>query len=193
MFARVSRLLALANLKQPYSGFSAPRFSTDPFAEAGAILGTPYSSTLADNITDTNANETLVFTRLSGPAWLTVAVNGTLTGTPGPGDLGTNTFTVRVTDSTGFSDDATVRIFVLNPAPPVMLPGLNVSGGNFNFQFTGTLGQHYRVEYTPVLPAPGPWQVVTDIVSLATSPLAVSVPTTNSVGFYRVALFRLDT
>ena len=188
-----TNVIAAANLRQPFYGFSAPRFNTDPLAEAGATLGTPYSSTLADNVTDTNANETLVFIRLSGPAWLTVAANGTLTGTPGPGDLGTNTFTVRVTDSTGFSDAATVRIFVLNPAPPVMLPGLNVSGGNFNFQFTGTLGQHYRVEYTPVLPAPGPWQVVTNIVSLATSPLAVSVPTTNSLGFYRVALFRLDT
>ena len=74
------------------------------------------------------------------------------------------------------------------------VPGLRAeyhrfnAGGNFNFQFTGTLGQHYRVEYSPELPAPGPWLVVTDIVSLATSPFAVSLPTTNGVGFYRVGL-----
>ena len=72
--------------------------------------------------------------------------------------------------------------------PPVIGSGANVSGGNFNFQFTGTLGSHYVVQYTPVLPAPGPWQTVTDIVSLATSPLAISAPATNSTGFYRVGL-----
>ena len=71
--------------------------------------------------------------------------------------------------------------------PPVIVSGPSISGGGFNFQFTGTLGQHYRVEYTPVLPAPGSWQVVTNIVSLATSPCSISAPATNSSGFYRVA------
>ena len=184
----VTNVIAAANLKQPYSGFSAPRFNADPFAESSAILGTPYSSTLADNVTDTNANESLVFTKLSGPAWLTVAANGNLTGTPDPGDLGTNTFTVRVTDSTGFSDDAAVQIFVLNPAPPVLVPGATVADGNFNFLFTGTLGQHYQVEFVPALPASGPWPVLTDIVSLVASPFSVIDPTTSTQRFYRVSL-----
>jgi len=72
--------------------------------------------------------------------------------------------------------------------PPVILPGLNAAGGNFSFQFTGTIGRHYRVEFTPVLPVVGSWLVITDIVSLATSPFAVSSPMTNSQGFYRVSL-----
>jgi len=71
-------------------------------------------------------------------------------------------------------------------APPVILPGVDVAEGNFRFQFSGTLGQHYRVEHTSILPAPSPWPVLTDIVSLAVSPFAVSDPATNAQGFYRV-------
>ena len=72
--------------------------------------------------------------------------------------------------------------------PPVIQSGTSVFSGNFQFQFAGTVGGHYRVEFTPVLPALGPWQVVTDIVSLASSPFAVAHPVTNSQGFYRVVL-----
>ena len=75
---------------------------------------------------------------------------------------------------------------VADLVPPVIVPGLGVSGGNFNFQFTGALGQHYRVEYTPVLPATDPWPVLTDIVSLATSPFTISDSITNNQRFYRV-------
>ena len=181
-----TNVIAAAYLKQPFSGFSAPRFNADPFTEAAAVVSSPYSNTLVDNVTDTNASETLLFTRLAGPAWLSVAPNGTLAGAPGPGDLGTNSFTVRVTDSAGFADEATMRVVVAIPAPPAILPGYSVGGGNFSLQFTGTVGQHYRVEYTPTLPAPGPWQVLTDIVSLSASPFTVSHPVTNSQGYYRV-------
>jgi hypothetical protein len=75
-----------------------------------------------------------------------------------------------------------------SPEPPVLLPGLHVAAGNIHFQFSGTLGQHYRVEFTPELPAVGSWQVITDIVSLAASPFEVSDSMTNSRGFYRVGL-----
>ena len=86
------------------------------------------------------------------------------------------------------STSSVVNITILTPAPPVISPGANVAGGNFNLQFTGTLGQHYRVEYTPVLPVTGSWQMVTDIVSLATSPFTISISVTNRTGFYRVGL-----
>jgi hypothetical protein len=83
---------------------------------------------------------------------------------------------------------AVASVTVVTPVPPVIEPGMNVSEGNFNFQFSGVPGRHYRVEWTPKLPAPGPWQVVTDIQSLATSPAAVSVAATNGSAFYRVGL-----
>ena len=180
-----TNVIAAANLRHPFSGFAAPYFSADPLAKPSATVGLSYLASLGGDVTDANSGETFFFTRLAGPAWLNLAPNGGLSGTPGTGDQGTNSFTVRVMDSTGLTDDATLRIVVINPAPPVILPGLNVSGGNFNFQFTGTAGLHYRVEYTPVLPAPGAWLVLTDIVSLAISPLTISDPATNPQRYYR--------
>ena len=67
---------------------------------------------------------------------------------------------------------------------PAFLPGLGWANGNFAAQFAGTLGQHYRVEYTADLSAPNAWQVLTDIVSLATSPFAISASMTNNAGFH---------
>lgn len=77
---------------------------------------------------------------------------------------------------------------VANVRPPVIVPGLSVSNANLNFQFTGTIGQHYRVEFAPALPASGTWQVLTDIVSLAASPFTVMDAITNAQRFYRVSV-----
>jgi autotransporter-associated beta strand protein len=77
---------------------------------------------------------------------------------------------------------------VFEPVPPVIGPDPNIADGNFNFQFSGTLGQHYRVEFTPVLPTSCPWPVLTDILSLAVSPFMVVDPITNTQRFYRVSL-----
>jgi hypothetical protein len=84
-----------------------------------------------------------------------------------------------------------VRAFRFVPppnSPPAILPGINADASNFNFQFAGTTGLHYRVEFASTLPASGPWQTVTDIVSLSVSPAAISHPLTNRNGFYRVGL-----
>jgi len=181
-----TNVIAAAYLKPPFTGFSPPRFATSPFTEPAALANVPYAGSLADQVTDTNANELLVFTKLSGPAWIVIAADGTLTGLPGPGDLGTNTFTVRVVDSTGFSADAQGRIFVASP--PAIVPGATFAGGNLSFQFTGLVNQHYRVEFTAALPAVAPWQVLTDIVQLAESPFTVNDPTGSAQRFYRVSL-----
>ena len=91
---------------------SPPAFTPDPVLEADAMELIPYSSSLADNVVDTNAGEVLSFAKVSGPAWLAVAADGSLSGTPAFADVGTNTFTVRVTDSAGFVDEAPLRIKV---------------------------------------------------------------------------------
>jgi arylsulfatase A-like enzyme len=56
--------------------------------------------------------------KVFGPAWLQVATNGILSGTPGAADAGTNTFTVLVT-ALGGSDAATLHIYV-KPIPVVL-------------------------------------------------------------------------
>lgn len=170
-------------LRQPFAGFSAPRFNSDPLQKPYAVLNLPYAATLANDVIDTEPNEALVFTKVAGPAWLNVAASGELSGTPAVVDLGVNSFTVRVTDSTGFVGETILSIFVWDPTPPGLSAGFG--GASFQMQLTGTSGQHYRIEYQPVLPPAGPWQVLTDVVSLTVSPLTICPPATNAQQFYR--------
>jgi hypothetical protein len=69
---------------------------------------------------------------------------------------------------------------------PEFLPGITVSNGIFNVQFVGSTGQHYRVEMIEDLTSSNAWQVVTDIVSVASSPIEVSASMTNGAAFYQV-------
>lgn len=88
----------------------APSFSSDPVVEANATESSSYSASIADDASDPEG-DTMTFSKVSGPAWLSVASNGALSGTPGAGDVGLNSFTVQV-DATGGSDTATLEITV---------------------------------------------------------------------------------
>ncbi|MEN8126944.1 MAG: putative Ig domain-containing protein, partial [Planctomycetota bacterium] len=92
----------------------APTFTADPIVEAGATEDAAYSSSIADDATDDDAGDTLTFSKVSGPAWLTVAANGALSGTPANGDVGLNSFVVKVEDAALASDTATLEITVAN-------------------------------------------------------------------------------
>jgi fibronectin type 3 domain-containing protein len=93
---------------------SAPVFTGDPLYKTAATQDIAYTGqTLADSASDADGG-TLTFAKVGGPAWLTVAADGTLSGTPGNSDVGTNLFVVRVTDSTGATDDANLYITVIN-------------------------------------------------------------------------------
>jgi autotransporter-associated beta strand protein len=52
----------------------------------------------------------LTYSKVSGPTWLSVAADGTLSGSPASTVGGTNLFTVRVTDAAGASAFATLGI-----------------------------------------------------------------------------------
>ena len=87
----------------------------------------------------------------------------------------------------GSVTSAVANVTIWDPTPPVIASGVGISAGNLAFQFTGTVGQHYRVEFAEALPAAADaWQVLTDIVSLAASPFTVSDPATNVQRYYRV-------
>jgi len=120
-----TNVIGLAQLRQPFAGFAPPQFNADPLNQPAATVGTPYLGSLASDVTDTNANEVLTFVKVSGPAWLTVAADGALSGAPAAVDAGTNNFVVRVTDTTGFTDNATVRIVVLNSELPTLTATVN--------------------------------------------------------------------
>ena len=78
-----------------------PEFTNSILARGAATEGIAYSNSLAGTATDADPGDTLAYSKTVGPAWLNVAADGTLTGTPSSGDGGTNLFTVRVTDAAG--------------------------------------------------------------------------------------------
>ena len=78
--------------------------------------GQPYTDILAG--TDPDAGDILSYSKVSGPAWLNIASNGGLSGTPGSIDVGINQWTVRVTDAGGLSAEATLTITVNGIVPP---------------------------------------------------------------------------
>jgi hypothetical protein len=96
----------------------APVFVSDPI-QINAISSIPLSNSLLPHAYDPDTGDTLSFTKISGPAWMQVAANGTLSGTPGTAELGLNSFSVEVRDSHNQSDTATLEIFVQNPDPIV--------------------------------------------------------------------------
>ena len=87
-----------------------PQFTTNILSGGTATQGVAYSGSIAGTATDVDPGDTQTYSKASGPAWLNVAADGTLSGTPGLTDGGTNNFTVRVTDAAGASAFAMLTI-----------------------------------------------------------------------------------
>lgn len=107
-------VVGLYNSYNGTAGFipRAPVFTADPISKPDATSGVSYTGqTLAGSATDANGG-TLTYSLVSAPTWLTVAANGALSGTPGDAHMGMNAFTVRVTDTDGYTDTATLNIDV---------------------------------------------------------------------------------
>ncbi len=117
-----------------------PVWSGNPVTEMAATEETAYTSSVADNATDANGN-TLAFAKLSGPAWLSVSINGTLSGTPSNSDVGLNTFTVSVSDSLTPEVPVTLNITVTNTndAPVFAVNPISRPNAAQNLSYTGTL------------------------------------------------------
>ncbi len=89
-----------------------PQFTNKLFARGPATNGITFNSSVAGTAMDADAGDTLTYTKAVGPAWLNVAADGTLTGSPTSADGGTNFITVRVTDAAGQNDFALLAIAV---------------------------------------------------------------------------------
>ena len=83
-----------------------------------AVVGVPYSATIAGCAVDPDPGDTLTFSKVDGPRWLSVAANGALSGTPPGTRVGWNAFTVRVKDDFATSAQATLKIRVLGKHAP---------------------------------------------------------------------------
>ncbi len=92
-------------------GNRAPSFNSAPIVGPGISTNGTYSATLADYATDLDSDP-LTFWKTTGPIWLNVASNGTLSGTA-PGATGLNSWTVFVADNNGGTNSATLEISVV--------------------------------------------------------------------------------
>lgn len=108
-----------------------PEFVANPFRTPDATELAAYSATIAGSAIDADGDP-LIYTKISGPAWLNVATDGTLTGTPAFGAVGMDNWVIRVEDSNGFSATATLEINVKYWSGPITLVGGSVRNGNFN-------------------------------------------------------------
>ncbi|PWU19963.1 MAG: hypothetical protein C5B50_05120 [Verrucomicrobia bacterium] len=156
----------------------APYFFANPFSLPDTVAGQSYSGTIATNAADPNPGDLLTFAKVSGPAWATIAANGTVSGTPFSPDAGTNTFVVSVTDPGSLSNTATMTIAV-QPAPPIIAT-LNFQPTQLLLTWTGGISP-YQVQQTTDLAIPV-WQNFGPPTSTNSLPLAP----TNAVAFYRI-------
>ena len=82
----------------------------------GVIWGIPFTgASLAGTATDPQGYS-LTYSKVSGPTWLTVGADGSLSGTPGAGDVGINTWVVKADDGHGRSAQAILNITVYTPS-----------------------------------------------------------------------------
>lgn len=90
----------------------APVFGT-PTATAAIKATGSYSGSLVGSATDVDGDP-LSYSIVSGPSWLSLATDGSLSGTPGSADLGPNSWTIEVTDGNGTTQTTTLHIAVVD-------------------------------------------------------------------------------
>ncbi|BCU76388.1 hypothetical protein llg_11030 [Luteolibacter sp. LG18] len=122
----------------------APTFSVNPITGAGATEDSVYSGSIASYGSDVDAGDTLTYSKIGGPSWLTVAPNGLMSGTPVNDDVGLNTFTVKVTDAAGLSASTTLNITVANTndAPTFTANPITGSGATEDSAYSGSIASY---------------------------------------------------
>jgi hypothetical protein len=156
---------------------SPPAFVSNPFSKPDANAGQSYSGTIATNAIDSNG-DAMTFSKVSGPAWLTVASNGALSGTPFSAHVGANSFVLRVTDSGSLSNTATMNILV-QPGPPITAT-ISPQGDDLMLSWTGGIPP-YQVQTATHLPGAA-WQNFGG----PTSGTSLLITSTNNAAFYRL-------
>ena len=133
IFAEKSFNLVVNNVNDPPTLEEVPNASINE--------DTAFSYQLKASDIDANVvNETLTYTGLNTPSWLTVSSSGLLTGTPTNNDVGTHGVTVKVTDSGGATDTKTFTLTVnnVNDAPVFNFtpPSSTSEDSVFSYQLT---------------------------------------------------------
>ncbi|HEV2393562.1 MAG TPA: protease pro-enzyme activation domain-containing protein [Verrucomicrobiae bacterium] len=154
-----------------------PVWSVNPFSQPALDAGQGISGTVSTNASDPNG-DAITFAKANGPGWLSVAANGTLSGTPLSADIGTNVFLVSATDPGGLSSTATLDIAV-NPGPPINA-AFSLETTNLLLSWNGGIGP-YSIQMATNLDNPN-WQTILTMFSATNLVLTPS----NAAGFYRI-------
>ncbi len=147
-----------------------PVFNSNPAVLPAAVSQTNYSANLNTFASDPESDPRFFF-KISGPSWLTVNQDGTLTGIPGAGDVGLNSFTVQV-NARGGRAETVIRIQVEGnsnpPAAPAAPQGLVADSGNgvvqLNWNDNTEPDFGYYVIYRATVPS-GAYEVVASNVT----------------------------
>jgi len=182
-----TNVIAAANLQQPFAGFTAPQFTADPLGKPAATVDVSYVGSLVGDVTDTNANESLTFTKLGGPNWLNISPTGELTGAPDAGDVGTNNFVVRVVDSSGFVDDTVVQVLVRGANVPPVFTAWEMSGGAMQLHGLAGALRTCVLESATNLPAVPDWTAVATNVAGTNGVFEFSDAQTSGTKVFRVS------
>ena len=165
----------------------APLFDFTPPSSTSEDVAFSYQLTASD-IDSSVVSETLTYTGLNTPSWLTVSSSGLLTGTPTNNDVGTHSVTVQVADSSGATDTRTFSLTVnnVNDAPVFnFTPPSNTNEDvAFSLQLSATdpdaLNGVATLTYSEVtLPS---W------LSLSATGLLQGTPTNDNVGTHNIVV-----
>ncbi|MCW1914016.1 putative Ig domain-containing protein [Luteolibacter sp. GHJ8] len=118
-----------------------PVFAADPMTGSPATEDLAYSMSLAGSASDVDAGDTLTYFKVSGAPWVNVAPNGSVSGTPGNGDVGPNSVTIEVRDTAGASDQAVLQIAVanVNDAPAFSADPISGPAATEDLAYSGSL------------------------------------------------------
>ncbi|HTJ00340.1 MAG TPA: protease pro-enzyme activation domain-containing protein [Dongiaceae bacterium] len=154
-----------------------PTFRLNPFTAPDAMAGTIFSGSAATNASDLNG-DALTYAKVSGPTWLSVLGNGTLSGTPLSADVGANSFVISVRDSGSLSNTATLNLNVT--AAPGIVSTISGTESNLLMSWTGGIAP-YQVQMSTNLTTNG-WLDVSGTISTNLFEITPS----NGGAFYRV-------
>ncbi|MCB1130346.1 MAG: DNRLRE domain-containing protein [Verrucomicrobiae bacterium] len=123
-----------------------PAFAAGPLVLPNASQYSAYSGTLAGLASDPEGDP-LYFSKVDGPAWLSIAHDGTLSGTPLLADTGTFQFTVQVNSLGSGRDEAIVELTV-NPAPPDAPVDMEIVPGDAGVELDWSHGTEGSPDFT---------------------------------------------
>lgn len=96
-----------------------PCFFKDDIRLAPGLTGAAYSGFLHPKLSSLPLHPSITYSKVSGPAWLVVAPDGELSGSPEESDSGPNSFTLQASTPGGLIDTASFQIEVETNQAPV--------------------------------------------------------------------------